>query len=210
MNGAQPQYPGGAYNADSAECQAGPTGALGLTCFIEDSFVIPPTSCVGPATLRWMWNSAEGPETYSNCLDLTFEALVDPGSPGGGSGDNSGGGSGTGNAGSTDNSVSGDGGDSGSISGAAVGGVLFLLALGGGAYYMKTRKPAAPAVNVKTQSPVQLIAGQPQTAPPPPPPAATAPSLPAGWVEVQDPTTQRPYFYNATTQESTWLRPSFV
>jgi len=96
------------------------------------------------------------------------------------------------------------------MSGAAVGGVLFLLALGGGAYYMKTRKPAAPPVHVKTQSPVQLVAGQHQPAMPPPPPPASEPPLPGGWVEMQDPTTQRAYFYNASTQESTWLRPSFV
>lgn len=217
MNGAQPQYPGGAYNADSGECQTGPTGALKLTCFIEDSFVIPPTSCIGPATLRWMWNSAEGPETYSNCLDLNFEASSNPGGPGGGSGgDAVGGGGGAGGAGGSiggiGNSAGGGGDDTGGISGAAVGGVLFLLALGGAAYYTRTRKPAAPAVHVKTESPVQLFSGQQQPATPPPPPLphAAEPPLPVAWAEMQDPTTQRAYYYNASTQESTWLRPTFV
>merc|ERR1719150_760293 len=44
-------------------------------CDIVDTFLIPKdSSCRGNAILRWVWNSAEGPETYANCLDLNMLA----------------------------------------------------------------------------------------------------------------------------------------
>lgn len=39
-------------------------------CYNIDTFTIPAT-CNGNAILRWIWNSAEGPEAYANCLDIT-------------------------------------------------------------------------------------------------------------------------------------------
>ena len=80
--------------------------------------------------------------------------------------------------------------------------------LGGGLYYyFKVYKPkqlaaggAAPTIN--------------KNAPPPPPPGAAGymapPPLPAGWQELQDPTTSRAYFYNSMTGESSWVRPGYV
>jgi len=41
-------------------------------CFLYDTVAIP-TGCSGPATLRWMWLSAETPEVYANCVDLNIE-----------------------------------------------------------------------------------------------------------------------------------------
>merc|ERR1712087_326297 len=44
-------------------------------CNVVDTFLIPKdSSCRGDAILRWVWNSAEGPETYANCLDLNMLA----------------------------------------------------------------------------------------------------------------------------------------
>ena len=65
MNGAAPQYPAGAFSITSDECtaSAGPPDPM---CFIEDSFTLPAdTACRGSATLRWMWNSAEGPGQFT-------------------------------------------------------------------------------------------------------------------------------------------------
>lgn len=43
-------------------------------CFVEDEITIPDDiACTDDAILRWMWNSAEGPEVYANCMDLDFE-----------------------------------------------------------------------------------------------------------------------------------------
>jgi hypothetical protein len=42
------------------------------------------------------------------------------------------------------------------------------------------------------------------------PPAAALPALPAGWVEHTDPTSNRHFYVNTTTQESTWMRPVVV
>ena len=67
-----------------------------VQCFVEDTFTIPSgLTCRGPATLRWMWNSAEGLETYANCLDLNIAGPVVPegGGSGGGGGGEGGGGS---------------------------------------------------------------------------------------------------------------------
>lgn len=52
-------------NPDSAHCKGNVAD-----CYNFDTFTIPAT-CSGNAILRWLWNSAEGPETYANCLDIT-------------------------------------------------------------------------------------------------------------------------------------------
>lgn len=42
-------------------------------CFITDTITIPINfQCSGSGILRWLWNSAEGPEVFANCLDLKF------------------------------------------------------------------------------------------------------------------------------------------
>jgi len=40
--------------------------------------------------------------------------------------------------------------------------------------------------------------------PPPPPPS----DLPPGWQEMKDPSSGHSYYYNATTGETTWTKPS--
>ena len=191
MNGAQPQYPGGAYGPNSNECA---TSAMGLTCFIDDTFTIPAsTSCRGQATLRWMWNSAEGLETYANCLDLSIEGDPPDNDNGGGGG---GGGGGTGSGSGSNQSTGGGGGSSGTTAGIVVG----LLVLGGVgcAVYIFMRKKREP-------TPTTIAS------PPPPPGAPGAPGqapLPAGWSEATDPNSGHKYYINSATNESTWTRPT--
>lgn len=65
--------------ADSAHCTSYPSD-----CFLEDSVTIPADfACAngGEAILRWIWNSAEGPEMYANCLDLTIGTGTTPTRP---------------------------------------------------------------------------------------------------------------------------------
>ena len=159
MNGAAPQYPGGAFGITSAECNTGGTGPGGTpgptttpTCFIEDAFIIPSdTSCRGPATLRWMWNSAEGLETYANCLDIEIQGA------GGGGGGGTGGGSGGGGSiggGSSGSAVSTTG---SSNSGTTTIMVLILLALiVGFGYYFYKNKPSPPASSDVVAAPVDV------------------------------------------------------
>ena len=157
-----------------------------------------------------MWNSAEGPETYSNCLDLNIVgAAVDPGAPGGSPGSPGGGvpgGAGGANAGN----AAGDDGGGGSM-GVAVG-VVAVILLGGGFWYRYFREPSPgkPPVEVKLAVPAGRWESEPAQPPPPPRPPAGPEDLPDGWSEVLDPASGRNYFYNAATGESTWLRPSFV
>jgi len=64
--------------SDSAHCKS-----QREDCQVVDKFDIPAdTPCRGDAVLRWVWNSAEGPETYANCLDLSIApASSTPASP---------------------------------------------------------------------------------------------------------------------------------
>ena len=190
MNGAGPQYPGGAYGPNSNECA---TGAMGLTCFVDDTFTIPAgTSCRGQATLRWMWNSAEGQETYANCFDINIAGDA-PDNGGGGGGD--GGDGGTGSGSGSNQSTGGGGGDSGATAAAVV---VVLLVVGvaavGGFMYMRKRKAPTPPTTI--------------AAPPPPPGAPGLPPLPAGWSEATDPSSGHKYYINSATNESTWTRPT--
>lgn len=199
MNGAQPQYPGGAYDINSAECQQ---GILGVQCFITDTFTLPAgTACRGAATLRWMWNSAEGPETYANCLDLTIEGSAVGGEPGGGGG-----------GGGRDQSLNGDSNGGNAVLFAAAA-VIVVGLVGALVYRNRTaicakRSGAAPSIRKHDSADPRwavaaAVAGQPP--PPPPPPGQDA--LPPGWQAVTDPATKHTYFYNATTGATTWERP---
>ena len=90
MNGGLPHFGDGPYSPSSVQCENGPVGQFephnilpgnGPTCFVDDSFTIPADlSCRGPATLRWLWNSGEGPEVMANCIDLEVVSLP-PSSP---------------------------------------------------------------------------------------------------------------------------------
>lgn len=57
------------------------------------------------------------------------------------------------------------------------------------------------------------VSGAPgSTVPPPPPggsgpPPGAPPALPAGWEQHIDPVTRRPYFFNDTTGQTSWLAP---
>jgi len=94
--------------------------------------------------------------------------------------------------------VPGSPGTLGGGDGGMPGGVVFLLVvlilctLGGGVYYCRTRcngdAPPPPS----------------EFFPPPPPPPT---GLPAGWVEMADPSSGRSYFYNCDTGETTWTKP---
>lgn len=220
MNGAAPQYPNGAYDIGTPECNAGPTGPVGVTCFIEDSFTLPgTTTCRGPATLRWMWNSAEGPETYANCMDLNIEgsAVGGGGSTGGGGG--SGGGTGGdsggtgGNVGGGSSAVAASGGDSGMHWTVPI--ILILLVLIGCfaayAYHHHQKEPASRPPSVYTTAepkpvhvpeanwPDPYRRGTVQAAQPAP--------LPQGWTEMKDPASGHTYYFNSKTGQSTWVRP---
>ena len=186
-------------------------------CYIEDTFSIPAsTTCRGAATLRWMWNSAEGLETYASCLDLLIEASAEAGGeddgagPGGGgsSGGEDGGGAGGGVAsGEAANGASG-GGANGPILGAVV---VALLAAGGVAagvcWWRSKRNGAAARSRRRSEDPAWMAEPAP---PPPAPPSAqpAPPSLPAGWTQVADPKSGRNYYHNQATGEVTWHYPA--
>ena len=58
-------------------------------CYTEGTFTIPSDfNCQGEAVLRWWWNSAEGLETYSNCMDMTFSGASITAAPSSANGDN--------------------------------------------------------------------------------------------------------------------------
>ena len=224
MNGAAPQYPAGAFAINSAECRGTSATNPAPMCFIEDTFTMPASasSCPdGPATLRWMWNSAEGLETYANCLDLTIQGAGSGGAEGG---DGTGGGGAGGGSGGGGN-VGGGGGSVGTTSG---GGetpgwmvilIIVLVVCAIGVWYyncrgvcrttQKAQQPATAAPTLQIASAVDSVSAQatpgPQSAPPPPPSAPQ--SLPVGWQEVVDPNTKVTYYYNASSGETTWSRP---
>jgi len=213
MNGAQPQYPAGAFGITSAECKAGPGGppvpTAAPTCFIEDTFTLPAdVSCRGPATLRWMWNSAEGLETYANCLDLQIEGAYSGGggSGGGGSGGGgvSGGGGGT-SPGSGSNALSSSG-DGSRWSVVVLGMILIgLVVLFGRALYRHLNPDVKPESGPAAVAEISVAPAGGQSAPQPPP---GAPALPAGWKQMTDPTSGVPYYYNTADGESRWQRPT--
>jgi len=203
MNGAQPQYPGGAYDINSPQCQQ---GTLGVQCFVRDTFTVPAdTSCRGPATLRWMWNSAEGPETYANCLDLAIEGSAIGDGTGGlpppppGSNGGIGGGLGQGR-----NDNSGDGG-SNTTKMAAAALVVFLGAVG---VVLYRKKKSVPTLGKHDSADPRWATESPAVSqPPPPPPPPPQGALPDGWKEVQDTNYGQPYYYHAASGKTTWVRP---
>ena len=209
MNGAAPQYPGGAYDITSAACLAGPSASppagasAAPTCFIEDTFDLPlSTICRGEATLRWMWNSAEGLETYANCVDLIVEAAT-AAPPGGGSGATSGSGGGGSSGGGVDLANQTD--DSTTSSSMAVAAAVLLVGVAVGVYWNQKRKTAAPPSQPTTAVAVSRV-------PPPPPSVAivstTAAPAPSNWTEMVDAASGRTYYYDTTTGASSWTLPA--
>jgi hypothetical protein len=68
----------GAVNPDNQHCVDNHDD-----CYVPYTVTIPADACPdgGHAVLRWFWASAEGPEVYSNCLDLNvakLEVSADP------------------------------------------------------------------------------------------------------------------------------------
>jgi len=56
--------------------------------------------------------------------------------------------------------------------------------------------------------PIPVVKGkQLPPAPPPPPEVATGRKLPPGWIEANDRSSGRVYYYNEATQQSQWLPP---
>ena len=95
--------------------------------------------------------------------------------------------------------------NTGTISGSTVGGALFISIVLGAIYVKYYKKPKASNGGVTmTQAP-------PVAPVPPPPPGAPGwappPSVPPGWQELKDPNSGHTYFYNATTGQSSWVRP---
>ena len=170
-----------------------------------------------------MWNSAEGLETYANCLDLKIEGAavaVPPGSgnPGGGGGGAAGG------AGSNQ----GAGGGGGGAAGPVIGVIVALAVVGGLVYWftkvyphLPTHPPTPPAAclppcfaclpscvpTLHYLSPqVRGKAAGPGA--PPPPLSAPDSSLPPGWTEAKDPASGQQYYFNATTLQTQWIKPN--
>jgi len=235
MNGGGGGRPVAAHELGSPSC--GPVPAAGtattvgppvdanspVQCFIEDTFTLPrSTACRGSATLRWMWNSAEGLETYANCLDLSIVGSVAPDEGGSDGGDGSDGG--IGGNGGVANGASDRGGGSGA---GLVVAFVILAVLGAAAYWYHKRRgaapPPAPAGVQLAAAPRNLQRRQSEDpawvtepskgttrAPPPPPSAPPLPAtpLPDGFREVLDPSTGRNYFYNERDGTTTWTRPT--
>ena len=153
-----------------------------------------------------MWNSAEGPETYANCLDLPSRAqrwavsqvaaVAAAGMARWAAG--------RGGRWGRDQSLNGDN-NGGTFAAAAVIAVGLVGAL---VYRKRTAicaKRSSGAEHEKHDSAdprwavAAAVAGQPP--PPPPPPGQDA--LPPGWQAVTDPATKHTYFYNATTGATT-------
>ena len=86
--------------------------------------------------------------------------------------------------------------------------LVLLVALAGGAFLYK-RKGAAKAGGAGATREPTVSIGQapvaPGGAPPPPPPPSQG--LPPGWTEGVDPASGVSYYYNASTQQTTWTRP---
>ena len=93
--------------------------------------------------------------------------------------------------------------------GLSTGGGFFIGCLWGFAFlfgvrfWLKSREGGtkAPRGSVKLNDGVELR-GPADVVPPPP-----GTTLPSGWLEVMDPATNRAYFYNQSTGETSWRRP---
>ena len=66
------------------------------------------------------------------------------------------------------------------------------------------QQPAAEQNGYQSQA-AAAVSQQPT---PPAPPAPAPDQLPPGWMEVQDPSSGRMYYYNQNTQETTWDKPA--
>ena len=86
------------------------------------------------------------------------------------------------------------GGSSGDPTVAILALIVVVLLVGGGCYAYR-RRQSAPLPPPKFSNAINA---------PPPPPAS---GLPAGWVEMADPTSGSKYYYNQGTGETTWSRP---
>ena len=209
--------------AGSAQIVGPPVDASSpVQCFVEDTFQIPPSvQCRGPATLRWMWNSAEGLETYANCIDLNIEGAALPDDGGGGAGDSGAGGGGAGGIGAGDDSSWSVGITQALVALFVVGG----LVAGVFWYRCKKRSPPAPSASHATvqmasahrrgsEDPAWISeaagtanhANRSELATPPPAPPPPAQPLPEGVRELVD-KSGRTYYYMERTGETTWKRP---
>jgi hypothetical protein len=103
--------------------------------------------------------------------------------------------------------------------GAIAGWVIFALLLAGAAVggYVKRDALRAAAANPRWPANpfVRRAAGAAATAPPrmaPPLPGrgAPRPALPAGWEEVTDPASKDVYYFNESSGQTTWDRPTAV
>ena len=116
----------------------------------------------------------------------------------------------------------------GTSSGGGLGGwgvtaiiLIILIGVGGGYMYYQKKNPPAPPTSgqyggqytKEVAMPAYGNAVQTHThgITPPPPPGAPPPSygnLPPGWQAMSDPASGATYYYNATSGESTWTRPT--
>uniref|UniRef100_A0A7S2GJN9 WW domain-containing protein n=1 Tax=Haptolina brevifila TaxID=156173 RepID=A0A7S2GJN9_9EUKA len=186
-------------------------GSSAPQCFIEDTFAIPSeTTCRGRATLRWMWNSAEGLETYANCLDVFIEGSAEGGGEDGGDGKGgsvSGEDDGQESVGGGDDLANGaNGGGSNSMIAGLVVAALVVGLVAGVAYHCSRKNGSVHDSRRKSEDP-KWVAEPAHIQPAPPLGKPPEEPLPDGFVPVDDPTTGRIYYYNQSTGESTWHRP---
>lgn len=159
-------------------------------CFISEAVTIRADACPdGDAVLRWAWNSAEGPETYANCLDLSLSSMGGAAGAGGGQ-------AGTGV----------DGKDGVNV-GAVIGGMVSVVAAAGLAFlFMRWRDGKLATVSPKGTN--EMVVQEPfQPMPPAGAPDVEVP-VDEAWARHVDPTSGRPYWFNSATAESLWYDPN--